>query len=359
MASEPDPIRVKPFSSMSNGADPVSYMLELIDQGCDRFYVLVPAKFHFERRKSRSFIARRLRDNEHLGAQETDASIHNAYAPSYLQLNKSQVQDLITRGSVDINIFDEGALFRRLIRSSSLSIDFDRYSSGWGVLEPDNLVIGEATPTRFDPVLGCCMMVKSQKPNSNVYSYSLQGVDFSSVYVEIKQINKWSFNFECKSEAVRIMLEIAERRLDQVISNSIIEKELVPPLTNGKRNRNGEIFDNKRAKFAMHLTDCTDDKLSQGSKRKKDREFNEKLIDDDIRSTRFSVPFKLLLTATRWWESEQRAPEDLKKRLEKMGFINEYGNAEDEVPHIIHFITRKSLTSLNRGLPSTVKKEGR
>ena len=85
MTIEPNPIRVKPLLPTSNGAEPVSYMLELIKQGYDRFYVLVPVKFHFECRQSRFLLARRLRDSEHVGAQETDTSIHNAHAPSYLQ----------------------------------------------------------------------------------------------------------------------------------------------------------------------------------------------------------------------------------------------------------------------------------
>lgn len=359
MTIEPNPIRVKPLFPTSNGAEPISYMLDLIKQGYDRFYVLVPAKFHFECRQSLSSLARRLRDNEHVGAQETGTSIHNAHAPSYLQLNKFQVQDLITRGSVDINVFDEGALFRRLERNGSPSIDFDRYSPGWGVLEPDNAGIGDATPTKFDPVLGRCMVVKSQKPNSTIFLYSLQGVDFSSVYVEENKAKERSFNFECNSEAVRIMLEIAERRLDQVISNSIIEKELTPPQTNGKKNRNGEIFDIKRAQLATHLTNWDDTKISQGSSGKRGREFNEELIDGDIRNTRFSVPFKLLLTATRWSESMKPAPSILIDRLVEMGFVMRYGKKGDEVPHIAHFITGKSLNALDRELSKTVKKKGR
>lgn len=359
MTIEPNPIRVKPLLPTSNGAEPVSYMLELIKQGYDRFYVLVPVKFHFECRQSRFLLARRLRDSEHVGAQETDTSIHNAHAPSYLQLNKFQVQDLITRGSADINVFDGGALFRRLERNGSPSIDFDRYSPGWGVLEPDNLGVGEATPARFDPVMGRCMVVRSRKDNSNMYSYSLQGVDLSSIYVEINQANERLFNFKCKSEAVRILLRIAERRLDQVISNSIIEKELTPPLTNGKKNRNGEIFDIKRAQLATHLTNWDDTNISQGSSGKRDREFNEELIDGDIRNARFSVPFKLLLTATRWSESMKPAPSVLIDRLVEMGFVRRYGKEGDEVPHIVHFITGKSLNALDKELSRAAKKEGR
>jgi hypothetical protein len=334
-------------------------MLNLIDGGRGRFYVRVPDDFRCEYKLPKDYFGHKVKEPEHQSSQEKEPSFRNAAWPTYMQLDRTQVQELIIGRAISITQFNNGALFLRLNGNGVPSINFDHQAIRAGVLKPEGKSVADAVPIILDRTVGSCMVVKSLMPNSNIYSYSLQGVDFSSVYVEEIQATKRSFNFECNSEAVKIMLEIAERRLDKLMNNSIIENELAPPLANGKRNRNGEIFDKRRAKLAAHLTDWADANISQGSSGKRDREFNEELIDGDIRSTRFSVPFKLLLTATRWWESEPRASADLISRLETMGFTNRYGGAEDEVPHITRFITGKSLTALNKELSRTVKKKGR
>lgn len=180
MTSEPHPIRVRPLTRMLNGEDPAEFMLRLTESGYSRFYVRVPEGFRCDFKAPRDLFAHRRRNEE----ESPPSLIRNHGEPSYLQLDEEQVQKLIEHQPITLSVFSSGALFRRLRNDRLPSIDFDHQRIRLGTLEPIGHAIAHATPTMVEPRSGAPVVVKALRPNSNMYTYHLNGVDFSDIYVE-------------------------------------------------------------------------------------------------------------------------------------------------------------------------------
>ncbi len=179
MTTEPLPVRVKPMSRMLEGEDPVDFMLRLTEIG-GRFYVHVPEGFRCHFKEPGHLFAHRVCPEQ--GA--APSSIRHYGEPSFLQLDEWQVQKLIEHQPIALHIFSAGALFRRMRADGRPSIDFDHQPIRQGVLEPNAHSVASATPTVTTPGLGPSKVLKAAKPNSNMYSYYLSGVDFTDIYVE-------------------------------------------------------------------------------------------------------------------------------------------------------------------------------
>ena len=178
MATEPLPVRVKPMSRNLDGEDPVAFMLRLTEIGHGRFYVHVPEGFRCDFKEPGHLFAHRIRHDAE------PSSIRHHGEASFLQLDEWQVQKLIEHQPIALHIFSAGALFRRVRTDGRPSIDFDHQPIRQGMLEPIGHSVASATPTVAPPGLGSSIVLKAAKPNSNMYSYFLSGVDFRDIYVE-------------------------------------------------------------------------------------------------------------------------------------------------------------------------------
>lgn len=180
MTTEPLPVRVKPMSRMLEGEDPVDFMLRLAEIGQGKFYVHVPDGFRCHFKEPGRLFTHRIRHEQ----DAAPSSIRHHCEPSFLQLEEWQVQKLIERQPIALHIFNAGALFRRMRADGRASVDFDYQPIRQGVLEPIGHSVASATPTVAPTGLGSSIVLKAAKPNSNMYSYFLSGVDFNDIYVE-------------------------------------------------------------------------------------------------------------------------------------------------------------------------------
>ncbi len=180
MTSESQPIRVKPLSTTLRGADPVAHILSLTESGRWGFYVCVPDGFRCDFKELRLLTNSRVIE----GGQEGFCLIRKSPDPSYLQLDKRQIQELLVKHSLTLHWFEANALFLRLRSDGLPSIDFDHQRIRAGKLEPKSSAIADATPTKFDAAAGDSAVVKSPIQNSNMFSYSMHGVGFKDIFVE-------------------------------------------------------------------------------------------------------------------------------------------------------------------------------
>ena len=184
MTPESPAIRVLPLASVLDGNDPVEFVHRLLEAGYDRFYVKVPKGFRV------SLLAidpyppgYRLRP----GRQPTQGPVQadgNQAQMRYLQLDTSQLRDLLEYPPIALYQFTAGGLESALMHNGIPSIDFKYRKGLLGSLLPTEQAIADKVPTEFDVGSGAPVVVKTLNRIRSQYSYILHGVSFKDVFVE-------------------------------------------------------------------------------------------------------------------------------------------------------------------------------
>lgn len=184
MPSEFGAIRVQPLQLVLEGRDPVEYLHDFLNQeGNALLYVRTPDGFRCDYWKEFSAVGPLGFKGASKTKIERDAA-ENERFPSYMRLDRNQLQALLARGAVNLDAFNAGGLFLRLKEDQAPSIDFDAMFAILSVkLEPTSRGVGHATPTAFDPAKGHGMVVKSFDDRSKEYSYGLHGVTFRDLWI--------------------------------------------------------------------------------------------------------------------------------------------------------------------------------
>lgn len=359
MTIESKPLRVRALSAVLNGADPVEYMLGLIEGGYNRFYVAVPEGFRCDFREPGLLAAHRIRGND----VPNPSLVRNCPEPDYLQLDEFQIQKLLLNQPITLAAFSAGALFRRLRDDRLPSIDFDHQRIRSGSLEPRGRSIADATTTMFNPSSGKSMVVKSLIPNSNMYSYSLQGVDFNSIFIEAvppatkghgDEENepgtsdgdklKDPYGLERSSPLVFAILARAyrnrgkERSEIDTVSLAAEFKKL-----NSKYPKNPKPFNDGRHEFAATLANPRYSYSSERVRQGGPPEVSEEVPSDPFLDQEFINRNlrKVIFAALRWSDAKEpgigRDREKLVELLVRLGFFD--ADESDQVQSAVFFIT--------------------
>lgn len=185
MATELGTVRVKPLLSVLEGSDPVEYVLKLLTESSNSLlYVRIPDGFRCDYWKQLSIGSKPCAPEQMPKAQPGNRAVRNALYPSYMRLDREQIQALVASGIVTLDTFNAGGLFLRLKENQALSVEFDsQFMILSAKLEPESRDIGYATPTAFDPAKGHCMVVKSFDRRSKENSYELHGVSLKDLFI--------------------------------------------------------------------------------------------------------------------------------------------------------------------------------
>ena len=186
MANEMPAVRVTALTEVLGGSDPVDFVYSLIEAGADRLYVKVPDGFRCEYKEPRNFFARRVGHDE----PTPQAEIRLSHWPSYVQLSRGDVDRLIEKSSITVQVFSEGALFRRLTVDGRPTRDLHYSPIRSGELQPETRAAVDMTPFLRDAPANSFMVIKGYKKDSNIPYYALQGVDFNRIYVEQHRLHR-------------------------------------------------------------------------------------------------------------------------------------------------------------------------
>ncbi|WP_238527737.1 hypothetical protein [Pseudoxanthomonas spadix] len=169
---------------MLDGNDPREFVHSLFEAGYDRFYVKVPKGF----RVSIFPIDPYPPGYQLLGiwqpAQEPVRPDGNQSQVRYVQLDTSQLRDLIEYPPIALHELSGGGLESALQREGLLPIDFTYRRGLPGALLPTERAIADRVPSEFDASSGVPMVVKTLNRNRSQHSYVLHGVSFKDIFVE-------------------------------------------------------------------------------------------------------------------------------------------------------------------------------
>ena len=186
MAGEVSAVRVKALSDVLGGSDPIDFLYSLLEVGGGRLYVKIPDGFRCEYKEPRNLFAHRLRHDEPL----LEPQVRLSHWPSYVQLSRGDVDRLIEKSSITVQVFSDGALFRCLSEDGRPTRDLHYARIRSGELQPETRTAMDATPFVRDATADCFTVVKGYKKDSNIPYYALQGVDFGRVYVEEHKLSR-------------------------------------------------------------------------------------------------------------------------------------------------------------------------
>lgn len=358
MPSDFGAIRVKPLQLVLEGGDPVEYLYDLLNkEGGALLYVRTPDGFRCDYWKEFSAVGP-LGFKGASKAKIERGAIENDRFPSYMRLDRKQLQALLARGTVNLDAFNAGGLFLRLKENRAPSIDFVALFAILSVkLEPTSRGIGYATPTAFDPAKGHSMVVKSFDERSKGYSYGLHGVSFKDLFIgtEAPVESKTSpvvlmddempddpYNLKESSPLMYAILakafEWRERRPSQIIIyKSAREFE---PFNDGFE-KNPKPFQDGRDQFSVKLA-------GRKSERKEKQPRGDRIISEQVPDDGFlKQPYigelfsRALYAACRWSDAMEPSlghdPVRLRDLLCRLGFWD-YEDA-GEVSSLLFFIT--------------------
>jgi len=178
---ESNGIRVRPLTSVLDGAHPVELVNRLFDAGYDRFYVQVPqgfqpsliGPFHPKLQHGRS------REPESASAQSGSGR-----EIRYLQLAITQMRDLIDYRPVALDGLISGGLEAASASDGLLPFDLKYRKGLLGSLMPIDAGIADRVSTKFDGIQDGPVVVKVSDPSSRQYSYVLNGIRLKDVFIE-------------------------------------------------------------------------------------------------------------------------------------------------------------------------------
>ncbi|MFP4895988.1 hypothetical protein [Paraburkholderia sp. EG304] len=184
MTPESPAIRVRPLASMLDGNDPVEFVHRLLEAGYDRFYVKVPKGFRVSLLSIDPFPPGYQLLWPQKSTQGPVRADGNQAQIRYLQLDTSQLRDVLEYPPVALHQFSAGGLESALTHDGIPSIDFKYRKGLLGFLLPTERAIADKVPTEFDASSGAPVVVKTLNRIRSQYSYILHGVSFKDVFVE-------------------------------------------------------------------------------------------------------------------------------------------------------------------------------
>lgn len=188
MTSESPSIRVRPLTSVLDGDDPVEFVHRLFNAGYDRFYVKVPKGFYVSLLPFDPFPPgyQLLLRQPALKPARPGA---NQCQIRYLQLDTSQMRDLIEYPPIALHQLGGGGLESALADDGLLPIDFKYRKGLLGALLPTEAAIADKVPTKFAVSSGGPVVVKILDCSRSHYSYVLHGISLKDVFVEEPALN--------------------------------------------------------------------------------------------------------------------------------------------------------------------------
>ncbi|MGH8074887.1 MAG: hypothetical protein ACREO4_12585 [Lysobacter sp.] len=361
MATELPAVRVKSLLAVLEESDPVEYVHELLNDSSDTFlYVRTPDGFRCDYWNQFSIGSKSRAPERMTDEQSGRSAVRNAPYPSYLRLDREQIQVLLARGIVTLETFNAGALFLRLKENQALSIDFDsQFMILSAKLEPESRDIGYATPSAFDPAKGHCMMVKSFDRRSKEISYGLHGVSLKDLYigtvapVELHETSMdaaepWDpYSLEESSPLMHAILKNAFDWRDRPKAKMTI-KALSPKFEelNAGYEINPKPFNNGRDKFAAKLTSRFYERES--TRQNEERKAIEQVPVEEFFEQSFvnALFARALYAACRWsgamGPSLGQDPKLLMELLLRLGFWDT--GDHDEVSALMFFISGEKHT---------------
>lgn len=184
MTPESPAIRVRPLTSVLDGSDPVEFVHRLFEAGYDRFYVKVPKGFRVSLLPNDPFPPGYQLLWRRKSTQESARPDGNQFQIRYLQLDTSQLRDLIEHPPIALHQLNGGGLESASARDGLPSIDFKYRTGLLGVLLPTEAAIADKLPTEFDASSGAPVVVRTLNRNRGHYSYALHGLSFKDVFIE-------------------------------------------------------------------------------------------------------------------------------------------------------------------------------
>lgn len=162
MTPESTPIRVRSLTSVLNGNEPGDFVRSLFDAGYDRFYVKVPKGFRvsiFERDPYPPLY------QLHVGikrpGQDFLARARAQPQVRYVQLNRSQLGDLLEYSPITLHELSGAALVSALDRDGLPPVEFTYQDGMPGRLLPVDAGVADKVLTEFHPRPDAPMVVKT------------------------------------------------------------------------------------------------------------------------------------------------------------------------------------------------------
>ena len=184
MTFEAPAIRVRPLSSALDGSDPVEFVHRLVEAGYNRFYVKVPQGFKTSLFAIDPFPPGYQLIPRQQSTQKSARPDGNQSRIRYLQIDTSQLRDLLENPPIALRQLSGGSLESGLTRDGLVSIDFKHRQGLPGVLLPTEAAIADKVPTEFDVRSGGPVVVKTLNRIRSQYSYVLHGITLKDVFVE-------------------------------------------------------------------------------------------------------------------------------------------------------------------------------
>lgn len=184
MTFEAPAIRVRPLTSALDGSDPVEFVHRIVEAGYNRFYVKVPQGFQTSLFAIDPFPPGYQLIPRRQSTQKSARPDGNQSRIRYLQIDTSQLRDLLEKPPIALHQLSGGSLESGLTRDGLVSIDFKRRKGLPGVLLPTDAAIADKVPTEFDINSGGPVVVKTLNRTRSQYSYVLHGVRLKDVFVE-------------------------------------------------------------------------------------------------------------------------------------------------------------------------------
>lgn len=367
MTPESPSIRVRPLTSVLDGKDPVEFVYRLFESGYDRFFVKVPKGFRVSLLSIDPFPPGYQLLWSRRSFQEPARPEGNQSQIRYLQLDTSQVRDLIEYPLIALHQFSAGGLESAFTRDGIPSIDFKYRKGLLGVLLPTERAIADKVPTEFDASSGAPVVVKTLNRIRSQYSYILHGVSFKDVFVEEPALSNAlesmrtaravpapvcgdlpddPYGLKDSSPLVYEILRKAYRNRGKArneIDTSMLAAEFKQ--LNSNYEKNPKPFNNGRNEFAATLANPG---YSYSSERLRDVDPpdvrievpSDKFLDQEF----INASFKKLLYAACCWSGvqEPRLEGDREKLVDLLVGLGFYDADEsDQVQALVFFITGK------------------
>lgn len=184
MTSQAQSVRVRPFFSVLDGNNPVELVNKLVAAGYDRFYVKVPKGFGTNIFSFDPFPCGYQLEWPEGSSQKRARPGTRRSQIEYLQLDISQLRDVIQDSSAALGQFGVGGLEAVVTPGQLIPVDFTYIEGFFGGLVPATAAVAERVPTTVDDDLTAPMVVKTLRRNRTDYSYALFGVGLKDIFVE-------------------------------------------------------------------------------------------------------------------------------------------------------------------------------
>lgn len=360
MAIDSIPVRIRTFEAAANGEDALDLLDKILESREMGLYVRVPDGFQCAYK--RGFIEQRQ------AAKERAIPERNVVKPTYLELDRHQINQLGIKGFINLEVFNGGALFPRERLDGKVPRDFDYYKLRFGTLEPQSAAIRAATPSA--PAVGDCMMIKAPIPGSTDFSYSLQRVGPANTFVG-EPNSEQDDPYDLKASSPLLFAILAQAYKYRAGTGLEFSKELVitelKPLSDSWPTRS-KPFNGKRREISALLADKAYRYTKKSARRVDSEPLDDSALSDPYFKQEYIHPrLAWALYAACLWNGSMQprvgSGSELLAKLEELRFANRPDDPEDEARSMYFFITGKpfeeeAAETYVRNAPKQAKKKG-